>query len=270
MQRSTIYYLLLPTLVLLTVPVWVFGQNKEYMPLVGIPGIDPGAQNIEAYLNGLYLLAIGVAALIAVIKIILAGVKLMFSEIVTSREDAKKDMTGALLGLLIILAGVTILNEINPQLTNFTIFDAGDRIQVQGSRENGAWSPQVVNNAEEAEATIETCGEAGFTRSPLPGGGGREVITCNEPDSTGTTRDNDSNTDTSEDTNTQEASGGDTNSFTYGGREVPEEGNWVMDVDIVDGHFNSEPLEEICTTQGGVADIAQSSTGNGAVQCTRE
>lgn len=87
-----------------------------FRPLVGIPGLDPNA-SFNDYINALYALAISVAALVAVIKIIVAGVKYMLSDVVSSKGAAKEDIQSALLGLLIIAAAYLILNQINPNLT---------------------------------------------------------------------------------------------------------------------------------------------------------
>ena len=44
----------------------------------------------------------------------------MLTDIVTSKSEAKKDIQGALTGLLLILGAVVILNVINPNLTRVT------------------------------------------------------------------------------------------------------------------------------------------------------
>ena len=99
------------------VPLLVAAQI-EYQPLAGIPGVTTGTQpSFAAYVNALYSLAITGAAMFAVIKIVLAGVKYMTSSLVSGKEDAKGDILGALLGLLIILGTFLILNTINPNLT---------------------------------------------------------------------------------------------------------------------------------------------------------
>lgn len=97
--------------VLLT-PVLVFAQ---YQPLVGIPGVSD-TQNFDEYLQAVYATAISLAALLAVIKIVIAGVKWMTTDIVTSKSDAKKDIQGAIFGLLVILGAVLILYIINPNI----------------------------------------------------------------------------------------------------------------------------------------------------------
>ena len=92
-----------------------------YKPLVGVPGLS-GSTNFGDYINALYGLSIAVAALMAVIKIIIAGVKYMLSDVVTSKQEAIGDIKGSLLGLGVVISAVLVLTIINPQLTKTEIF----------------------------------------------------------------------------------------------------------------------------------------------------
>ncbi len=99
---------------------WFF--VPEFKQLVGIPGVslNDGAinqQNFGTYINALYRLSISLAALLAVIKIVAAGAKYMLTDIVPGKEAAKKDIQGALIGLLVIIGAVVILNTVNTDLT---------------------------------------------------------------------------------------------------------------------------------------------------------
>lgn len=107
-------------LTLLLLPISVFGQVDGYQPLVGIPGYDPNTNTFVDFLNILYALSISVAALLAVIKIIVAGAKWMLTDVVTSKGEAKRDIQGALLGLLVVISAVIILTLINPNLVDFS------------------------------------------------------------------------------------------------------------------------------------------------------
>jgi hypothetical protein len=94
----------------------------EFVGLVGIPGIEPsGDTDLNAYINALYRLSISIAALLAVIKIVAAGAKYMLTDIVPAKEEAKKDIQGALIGLLIVIGAIIILNTINTDLTNLNL-----------------------------------------------------------------------------------------------------------------------------------------------------
>lgn len=89
--------------------------------LVGIPGIGSPTGDFDGYINAIYAMFISIAALLAVVKIVIAGVKYMFSDIVTQKSEAKKDIQGAIFGLVLILGAVLILTVINPDLTNFNL-----------------------------------------------------------------------------------------------------------------------------------------------------
>lgn len=106
------------TLILILLPVTLTGA-QEYTPLVGIPGVADPNSDFSTYINSLYILSISIAALLAVIKIIIAGVKWMMTDVVTSKSEAKKDIRGALTGLLVVLSAVLILTVINSGLTKF-------------------------------------------------------------------------------------------------------------------------------------------------------
>lgn len=114
---TTLVFLLIgvPTLLLAATP-------PPYSPLVGIPGVtDPGL-SFGDYINALYALSISIAALMAVIKIIIAGMKYMLSDVVTSKSEAISDIQGAVFGLIIVISAVLILTVINPQLTTTNVF----------------------------------------------------------------------------------------------------------------------------------------------------
>lgn len=96
-------------------PSLVFAQEF----LVGIPGLNGDELDFNAFINAVYITAISIAAMLAVIKIIIAGVKYMFTDIVTQKGAAKKDIKNSLFGLLIVLGAVLILQVINPELTTF-------------------------------------------------------------------------------------------------------------------------------------------------------
>ncbi len=96
-------------------------STNEFVPLVGVPFVDTTAKaSLSTYANSLYIAAISLGAVIAVLKIIFAGVKYMLTEIVPDKSQAKKDIKGALLGLILIIGAVLILNTINPTIANIT------------------------------------------------------------------------------------------------------------------------------------------------------
>jgi hypothetical protein len=106
----------------------------EFVNLVGIPGLDSnGLPNLNAYINALYRLSISIAALLAVIKIVIAGAKYMLTDIVPAKEEAKKDIQGAIIGLLIVIGAIIILNTINTDLTNLDLTIATTTVSQGGN-----------------------------------------------------------------------------------------------------------------------------------------
>ncbi len=117
---SIMFFFFLPTLAL----------ADTYIPLVkGLPTVTESS-DLNQYINAIYILSISVAALLAVIKIIFAGAKYMLTDITPTKGEAKKDIWGALIGLLIVLSAVLILNTINDKLTNFDIFNNAPNILI--------------------------------------------------------------------------------------------------------------------------------------------
>ncbi len=112
-------FLLLIGFICLPLTAWA-GGSTGFVPLVGIPGLE-GDLSFQSYVNALYGLAISLAALIAVIKIVIAGAKYMTSDLVPTHSEAKSDIYNALIGLLIIVGAVIILDTINSNLTNFEL-----------------------------------------------------------------------------------------------------------------------------------------------------
>jgi hypothetical protein len=71
------------------------------------------------------MLLIVIGALIGVVKIVFAGVKYSLSDIITDKHDAKEDIMGVFLGLVLLLIPFIVLNTIYPDLTNLNILQPG-------------------------------------------------------------------------------------------------------------------------------------------------
>jgi hypothetical protein len=143
------------SLLVLIVPISAFAQ---YQTLVGIPGVESGGGSFDAYLQAVYATSISLAALLAVIKIVIAGVKWMTSDIVSTKSDAKKDIEGAILGLVVILAAVLILYIINPNIGAVSLnFEPAPRPAPQAPLNDSAQAMQVCTERAAAGCTAHTC-----------------------------------------------------------------------------------------------------------------
>jgi hypothetical protein len=142
-----------------------FAHAQEFVPLVGIPNIPTsGNVGLPTYINGLYLLTIGVGSLIAVVKISIAGVKWAMSDVVTDKSSAKSDIKGALLGLAILLIPFIVLNTIYPGLTSLDVLKNASAVKVNLTESTSGTTPttqpQPQTKTWPAGTTIESCTKA--------------------------------------------------------------------------------------------------------------
>lgn len=102
--------------VLFVLPLASAHAELRYAPIVSLPEALRGEFTFDAFINYLYSLSISVAAMLAVVKIIIAGMKYMMSDVVTNKSEAIKDIQGALFGLLVVIGAVLIITVINPTI----------------------------------------------------------------------------------------------------------------------------------------------------------
>jgi hypothetical protein len=77
--------------------------------------------DLPTYLTGIFKLFIALAAIIAILTIIWAGIKYMSAEKIGSKKEAIESIQNALWGLLLIILSFIILNTINPKILNFNL-----------------------------------------------------------------------------------------------------------------------------------------------------
>lgn len=113
-------------LVLLAVPTVIFAQTEgaDFVPLTNLPGIAEvaGEPDLGPFLNNLYRLLIGAAAVIAVIQIMRAGIMFMTNKgSVSENEQARHLIQMSVIGLVLILSPVIVFSIINPEILNLTV-----------------------------------------------------------------------------------------------------------------------------------------------------
>jgi len=138
-------FFLSPFLTLFAAPLLVLAQEDRLTFIEQLPFMNGAVSSTEDYISALYMIAISVAAILVVIRLMLAGAKYMLSEVVTNKGQAKEDIKGALLGLIIVLGAVTILNTINPQLTRTDIFRNAEVATPPGASSNSNSAPVQQN-----------------------------------------------------------------------------------------------------------------------------
>ncbi len=123
-------------LISLITPLTLFANNK-YVPLSpSLPGVDAtgytyGTEHgMSGFINSLFGISVGVAAVLAVIMLAIGGFQYMTSESIFKTSGAKEKITNAIVGLIIVLASILIMSTINPSIVNLHIFESGDTLNI--------------------------------------------------------------------------------------------------------------------------------------------
>ena len=98
----------------------------DYVPLAPLPVGEGGASltrvtDAGQYIKGAFNLAIGIAAVLAIIMIVIGGIQYMGTESIGGKGAGLKKIKDAVLGLLLALGSYVLLFTINPALTNFNL-----------------------------------------------------------------------------------------------------------------------------------------------------
>ncbi len=129
---------LLPYILILIILIGIFGPTintlaatTDYQLLAPLPDgnggkfttFDPTSADgtnskLGEYLNLMIKLFIGICSVLAVIMIVIGGIEYMTTELISSKEEGKKRITGAIFGLVLALGAWTLLYQINPDLLN--------------------------------------------------------------------------------------------------------------------------------------------------------
>lgn len=134
-------------------PALVLAQDTGYVPLTNIPILYEvgNAFSLDQYLNNLYKILIGAAAVIAVLKIMFEGVRYMGGDSVTEKKSARDNIGMAIGGLILVLSPVIVFSIINPEILSLKL-DAGGLAPT----ENASSTPQqaVINASSQAQCEL--------------------------------------------------------------------------------------------------------------------
>jgi hypothetical protein len=118
----------------------LFASALEYTLLEPITGFLPvtAPPTLEQYFIGMFRFVIGIAGILAVIRITWCGLKVMTSTSPSAREEAKECVKSALFGLLLAFGSFMIINSVNNRLldpVNIPLVPArpGDPVGVGGA-----------------------------------------------------------------------------------------------------------------------------------------
>ncbi len=117
-------------LALFLFPLVLFAQattsaelSAGFVPLTNVDFIAQAgnAFSLEDFLNGLYRLCIGLAAVVAVLQIMRAGILYMGGDSVTEKKEAKNLIAVSIGGLILVLSPVIVFSIVNPEILNLKI-----------------------------------------------------------------------------------------------------------------------------------------------------
>ncbi|MDO8561988.1 MAG: pilin [bacterium] len=108
-------------------------------------------QNLATYINTMFKVAISAGAIIAVIRLGIAGFKYMGGDMWHTKEKAKEDIREVFFGLFLLLSIWIILAQINPNLLNLNIvFPKTAAIAPPSTPSVPSYAPSVVPDEEGA------------------------------------------------------------------------------------------------------------------------
>lgn len=111
---------------LLGLPLLALAQS-DFVPLTNIPAIKEVGdaittpEGLSIFLNNIYRLAIGIAAVVAVLQIMRAGIMYMGGDSVTEKKEAKNLIAMSIGGLILVLSPVVVFSIINPEILSLKI-----------------------------------------------------------------------------------------------------------------------------------------------------
>jgi hypothetical protein len=120
-------------LALLALPAFVFAE--DFVPLTSIPALQGvgNASDLSGFLNGLYRICIGLAATLAILQLVRAGIMYMGGDSVTDKGEAKNLILMSLFGLLLVLSPVIVFGIINPKVLSLEINVSGLQSTIQST-----------------------------------------------------------------------------------------------------------------------------------------
>jgi len=134
------------------IPTLQFSKITKYGDAVGLPWLAD-------YIAAIYKYAVGIVSLVAIIMIMVGGLRWMTAGGNSSSIGAAKDtITGAVVGLLLALGSYLVLYSINPDLVTFRELKVKliQRQELETDKESAS-TDKLIINASTVCNTIDSC-----------------------------------------------------------------------------------------------------------------
>lgn len=115
--------LFVSTLAILMIPLSLHAADTSFVPLTQVPAFTDvaGNSNLSGFFNSLYKYCIGIAAILAVLQLIRAGIMYMSPDSIGEKSEAKNLIGLSLFGLLLVLSPVIVFSLIDPRILNLKL-----------------------------------------------------------------------------------------------------------------------------------------------------
>lgn len=166
----------------LGLPALAFAQatttGTGFIPLTNVPFITEAgnALNLESFLNGLYRISIGIAAVVAVLQIMRAGIMYMGSDSgFAEKKEAKNLIALSIGGLILVLSPVVVFSVINPEILSLKIGNIEKLAPAFTGADRVLWT-DTSTDRNTAKARCETDGGVASFTCQVPGSGNARVV----------------------------------------------------------------------------------------------
>lgn len=122
-------------------------SSSEFVPLTSIPAVQniSSQGGLSGFFNYLYVLAVGAAAVIAVLQFVRAGILYaVMSTGVVEKREARHLMVVSVMGLLLVLSPALVFGIINPDILSLRIGITPQNIQTNSSPSDCSDLPDIA------------------------------------------------------------------------------------------------------------------------------
>ncbi len=146
-------------------------EDSDFVPITKDAGNiwEGGGQdiNLPGLIKSIYTYSIVISAILAVIMITIGGIQYMGSGSYTQTGAGRERMQNAVIGVLIVIGAVLMLETINPQIVELSLFEDVEHVQPEmGGRGNEDLEAGGENDGSECDYT--TASRSGCTEKCNP------------------------------------------------------------------------------------------------------
>ncbi len=153
---------------LVAVPTALAQEGSGFVPLTSLPGLDDvtSSNSIASFLNNLYKISIGAAAVLAVLQITRAGLMYMTEESIAEKKEARHLITMSILGLVLVLSPALVFGIIDPRILELNV----DVSQIRPTTGAGTGNAPGTQQGDATDSTSTTDSATDTTDTTDPEG----------------------------------------------------------------------------------------------------